>query len=106
MHGHHFHVLKTGYPIYNATTGVILDRNRDIQCNTKSCNDASWSNEDWKFGNVPGLNLNDPPQKDTIAIPRDGYVVVRLKADNPGYYFHLPIFFNFSIRPNSLKRKL
>nr|XP_022325863.1 laccase-like [Crassostrea virginica] len=87
MHGHHFHVLKTGYPIYNATTGVILDRNRDIRCNTKSCNDASWSNEDWKFGNVPGLNLNDPPQKDTIAIPRDGYVVVRLKADNPGFWF-------------------
>nr|XP_011452039.2 laccase-3 [Crassostrea gigas] len=87
MHGHHFHVLKTGFPHYNSTTGEILDRNRDIKCSTKSCNGASWRNEDWNFGNVPGLNLENPPQKDTIAVPRNGYVVVRLKADNPGYWF-------------------
>lgn len=37
-----------------------------------------------RFGNVLGLNLEDPPQKDTIAVPRNGYVVLRLKADNPG----------------------
>lgn len=85
MHGHHFHVLKTGFPHYNSTTGEILDRNRDIKCSTKSCNGASWRNEEWNFGNVPGLNLENPPQKDTIAVPRNGYVVVRLKADNPGY---------------------
>lgn len=84
MHGHHFHVLKTGFPHYNSSSGRILDRNRDIKCSTKSCNDASWRNENWNFGNVPGLNLENPPQKDTIAVPRNGYVVVRLKADNPG----------------------
>ncbi|XP_055998671.1 uncharacterized protein LOC130047473 [Ostrea edulis] len=87
MHGHHFHVVKTGYPAYNATSGRFVNRNRDILCNTKSCNDATWRNESWRFGNVPGLNLEDPPQKDTIAVPRNGYVVLRLKADNPGFWF-------------------
>lgn len=27
---------------------------------------------------------NLPPHKDTIAVPNNGYVVIRLKADNPG----------------------
>lgn len=31
-----------------------------------------------------------PPYKDTIAVPNNGYVVLRLKADNPGTY--VPIF--------------
>lgn len=25
-----------------------------------------------------------PPQKDTIAVPNNGYVVFRFRADNPG----------------------
>jgi hypothetical protein len=25
-----------------------------------------------------------PPHKDTIAVPNNGYVVLRFKADNPG----------------------
>ncbi|XP_062605180.1 uncharacterized protein LOC134266971 [Saccostrea cucullata] len=87
MHGHHFHVVKIAYPHYNSTTGDIIDTNKDIKCNTKSCNDASWRNENWTLGNVPGLNLENPPQKDTIAVPRNGYIVLRLKADNPGFWF-------------------
>lgn len=36
---------------------------------------------------------NLPPAKDTIAVPNNGYVVLRFRADNPGKFF---IFF-FSI---------
>jgi len=29
---------------------------------------------------------NLPPTKDTIAVPNNGYVVLRFRADNPGKY--------------------
>ncbi|KAG9961243.1 hypothetical protein KCU61_g5649, partial [Aureobasidium melanogenum] len=40
---------------------------------------------------LPGgpLNLNDPPIRDTVYVPRRGYVVLRFRADNPGIWmFH------------------
>lgn len=35
-----------------------------------------------------------PPLKDTIAVPNNGYVVLRFRADNPGYEFAQIIFVN------------
>ncbi|OWF54327.1 Laccase-2 [Mizuhopecten yessoensis] len=87
MHGHHFHVLKTVYPTYDPQTGRIDADNTDIQCNTQSCNNPHWRNRSWEQGNVPGLNLDNPPMKDTIIIPRKGYVVTRIRSDNPGFWF-------------------
>lgn len=29
-------------------------------------------------------NLNDPPEKDTVAIPTGGYAIVRFVSSNPG----------------------
>ncbi|ESO89911.1 hypothetical protein LOTGIDRAFT_124263 [Lottia gigantea] len=93
MHGHSFYVLKMGYGSYNATTGKIIGDNLDIDCRghldrEKSfCNDATWTNPSWLGGNVPGLELKNPPRKDTIIVPTGGYVVVRIKADNPGVWF-------------------
>ncbi|KAK5999704.1 hypothetical protein QM012_005110 [Aureobasidium pullulans] len=40
---------------------------------------------------LPGgpLNLIDPPVRDTVYVPRRGYVVLRFRADNPGIWmFH------------------
>ena len=31
--------------------------------------------------------FNAPPLKDTIAVPNNGYVVFRFRANNPGYWF-------------------
>lgn len=31
-------------------------------------------------------HFNLPPAKDTIAVPNNGYVVFRFRADNPGEY--------------------
>ncbi|XP_060062633.1 uncharacterized protein LOC132543181 [Ylistrum balloti] len=87
MHGHHFHVLKTVYPTYVPETGKIAEENTDILCNTQSCNNPHWRNTSWQQGNVPGLNLDNPPMKDTIIVPRKGYVVTRIRSDNPGYWF-------------------
>ncbi|KAK6186504.1 hypothetical protein SNE40_008533 [Patella caerulea] len=93
MHGHSFYVVKMGYGSYNETTGKIIGDNLDIDCrggkerSMSFCNNATWSNSTWFGGNVPGLELMNPPRKDTIIVPSGGYVVVRIKADNPGTWF-------------------
>ncbi|XP_048742279.2 uncharacterized protein LOC125655810 [Ostrea edulis] len=92
MHGHSFYVLKMGYPTYNETSGKIISQNADVDCRggapqQKSfCNDATWMNRSWLNGNVPTLELQNPPRKDTIIVPSGGYVVVRIKANNPGLW--------------------
>ncbi|VDI32148.1 Hypothetical predicted protein [Mytilus galloprovincialis] len=92
MHGHRFHVMKIGFPDYNTTSGNLTSMNPDIKCNTRECNRAEWVDESWKYGNVPMMNVDNPPIKDTIIVPWGGYVVIRIVADNPGYwYFHCHI---------------
>lgn len=92
MPGHSFHVLKMGYPVYNNTTGKLIAENPDIDCRggvrySKSfCNIATWANRCWLNGNVPDLVLKNPPRKDTLVIPSDGYAVIRIKADNLGLW--------------------
>ncbi|XP_063378524.1 uncharacterized protein LOC134665480 [Cydia fagiglandana] len=42
--------------------------------------------------------FEDPPSKDTIAVPNNGYVVLRMKADNPGYWlFHCHFLYHIVI---------
>ncbi|KAL4234706.1 hypothetical protein ACF0H5_006348 [Mactra antiquata] len=92
MHGHSFYVVKMGYGQYNSTTGAIGDDNIDVDCrgnpvrSESFCNDATWSDSSWANGNVPDLELDRPPRKDTIIVPTGGYVVVRIKANNPGIW--------------------
>lgn len=39
-----------------------------------------------------------PPRKDTIAVPNNGYVVLRFRADNPGFWmFHCHFDFHLVI---------
>ena len=89
MHGHQFYVLKVGYPTQNQTTGQLTNMkyNPDILCDTPQCNQPSWKNPSWRDGNIPGLNLKDPPRKDTIIIPTGGYAVLRIRSNNPGWWF-------------------
>ncbi|XP_012940646.2 laccase-4 [Aplysia californica] len=93
MHGHTFHLLKTGYPKYNETTGKLIDDNHDIDCrgnvtaDKSFCNSAAWANSSWGGNNIPGLELEFPPRKDTVQVPTGGYVVIRIRADNPGLWF-------------------
>ncbi|XP_033744232.1 uncharacterized protein LOC117330123 [Pecten maximus] len=88
IHGHDFHVLKVAYSHYNLSSGESLGMNEDIECETKVwCDRPKWKNESWGGDNIPGLNLVNPPIKDTVLLPRHGYTVIRMKADNPGFWF-------------------
>ncbi|CZR53327.1 uncharacterized protein PAC_03205 [Phialocephala subalpina] len=43
----------------------------------------------------PEPNLVDPPLKDTVHISRRGYVILRIRADNPGlWFFHCHILWH------------
>ncbi|XP_011177989.1 uncharacterized protein LOC105209329 isoform X1 [Zeugodacus cucurbitae] len=44
---------------------------------------------------------NLPPNKDTIPVPNNGYVVLRFRADNPGFwFFHCHFLFHITIGMN------
>ncbi|XP_066919141.1 uncharacterized protein [Clytia hemisphaerica] len=90
MHGHQFYVMKVGYANQNKTTGIVsnyyLQNNTDIYCSTAQCNDPAWANSTWRHGHVPDMNKY-PPRKDTLMIPTGGYAVVRIRANNPGWWF-------------------
>ncbi|XP_069130310.1 uncharacterized protein [Argopecten irradians] len=88
IHGHDFHVLKVAYSNYNTSSGISLGMNEDIECETHVwCDQPKWKNSSWGGDNIPGLNLVDPPLKDTVLLPRHGYTVIRMRADNPGFWF-------------------
>jgi FtsP/CotA-like multicopper oxidase with cupredoxin domain len=88
LHGTHFHIVKVGYGTYNESTGYLEASNEDFPCadSTHQCDHLEWSNKTWLHGNVPGMNLQRPVFKDTVTLPAGGYVVLRFKADNPGWW--------------------
>ncbi|XP_022309994.2 uncharacterized protein LOC111115523 [Crassostrea virginica] len=102
LHGHHFHVLKIGYPPIDPQTGNSTGPTPDIRCLNEQCSRATWSDPSWINGNIPDLNLIDPPIKDTVNVPANGYVIIRFKADNPGYWFLHCHFANHQFQGMSL----
>ncbi|KAL0535552.1 hypothetical protein IC582_029886 [Cucumis melo] len=57
VHGHNFFVVGRGFGNFNA-------------------------------GRDPAkYNLVDPPERNTVAVPRGGWAAIRIKADNPGVWF-------------------
>lgn len=90
MHGHQFHVLKIGYPPFDSITGNSTGFNPDIRCLNEDCSRSTWADPTWINGPVPGVNLVDPPLKDVVNIPANGYVIIRFMADNPGIFMLNP----------------
>ncbi|KAK3087832.1 hypothetical protein FSP39_011260 [Pinctada imbricata] len=86
LHGYTFHVLKVAYPSYEPGNGTVSKINPDILYSA-DFSSQQWRDSSWHDDSVPGLNLFDPPLKDTITIPKQGYVVIRFRADNPGFWF-------------------
>ncbi|XP_062578809.1 uncharacterized protein LOC134240741 [Saccostrea cucullata] len=84
LHGHSFELLKMGFPVSDKTNGHIISQNNEIACRKNVyiseenivCKDVTWSDPSWQNGNVPGLNLKNPPTMDTVIIPSGGYVVI------------------------------
>lgn len=67
LHGYAFNVMGAGIP--NNGAGVTVD--------------------DIKRMDARGLlprKMTSPHFKDTVAIPNNGYAIVRFRADNPGEY--------------------
>ena len=76
-----FAVLKMGFAEYNETTALFTDHNPDIVCSSRLCKSPRWN------GQPPNdLNLENPPIKDTVVLPARGYVVIRFRSTNPGYW--------------------
>ncbi|XP_042493060.1 laccase-14-like [Macadamia integrifolia] len=79
----------------------------------------------WGFGNFnktkdpESYNLVDPPEINTVGVPKNGWAAIRFRADNPGVWFmhcHLErhttwgmntvlIVKNGTTRPTSIRRK-
>ena len=83
LHGHHFWIVEAGYGNCSATTELC--ENRDITCGEMDpgCNkNVGWSSE------KPPVDVNNinRPRKDTVIVPSGGYVVIRFKRDNPGWW--------------------
>ncbi|XP_066915217.1 uncharacterized protein [Clytia hemisphaerica] len=89
IHGHSFYLLKLEYAQSDNKTGKITNHTPDINCGggLNFCNSAKWSDPSWENGNIPGLNLKNPPRKDTVIVPTGGYAVIRIRSDNPGKWF-------------------
>ena len=46
-------------------------------------------------GDIPNMELTNPPLKDTVIIPNRGYTIIRFFSDNPGFWaFHCHIEFH------------
>lgn len=80
VHGHAFAVLALGFGTTRNHTseGMAVSPNPDISCDGALCSTPRWTRS------APALNLADPPIKDTVLVPAQGYVVVRFRTDNPG----------------------
>ena len=58
---------------------------------------AAWKNENMGGDKLPGVEsiASSSIQKDTVMLPKDGYVVVRFRTNNPGkWFFHCHIEFH------------
>ena len=87
LHGHHFQVIHIGYGNCSEVEGTC--HHSDITCgSTKGHCDTNvrWSDSSWNnFESTRGLQ--EPPEKDSVIVPVGGYVVIRFRADNPGWWF-------------------
>lgn len=79
--------MKMGYGMYNLS-GMLVANSADIPCgNGTTCNDLQWSNTSWLRGRIPEMNTIDPSLRDTVVLPAGAYVVIRFRANNPGWFY-------------------
>lgn len=72
LHGYAFHVVSMGQPL-----GPILNVNDTNKMNVNLLKDLEANNQIRR-------NLHQPPGKDTITVPNNGYAIFRFHALNPG----------------------
>ncbi|CAF1024094.1 unnamed protein product [Adineta ricciae] len=80
LHGSYFHIVQQGLAQLNITTGEFLANNPDVICDEHAaciCNQTTSSN---------CTKNNMRLVKDTIQLPRGGYIRIRFRAINPGVW--------------------
>src|SRR5262249_11547054 len=82
------YLMKIGYPEYSPENMTVKSMNLDIPCldTTKRCVDLRWTDPSWSRGNLPGMEKN-PSFRDTVNLPTGGYVTIRFRASNPGWWY-------------------
>merc|ERR1719384_138624 len=93
LHGHSFQVLKIAYPPFYNDTGAICRWPKGTphpSClssdDIESGEGTGFATANWKNNIRPPLNFDRPIRKDTVIIPPGGYVVLRFRTDNPGWW--------------------
>ena len=91
LHGHTFHVVDVGYPIYNQTSGFVGKHNSqihcdDLNCTKKDCDKRRCTRPSWS-NSMPFSIDSHTVRKDTVMVPAGGYVVINFLSDNPGFWF-------------------
>ncbi|MED6174125.1 hypothetical protein PIB30_065885 [Stylosanthes scabra] len=80
---------------YNASVEVVLQGTRVVVGDNHPVHFHGYSFYvvGWGFGNFDPkkdpdkYNLVDPPQETTVGVPKNGWVAIRFRADNPGVWF-------------------
>ena len=84
LHGHHFQVIHIGYPTEECIKNNGPCHHPDIVCPESHCDaNVNWRNYETHFED----GIQEPIEKDTVIVPVGGYVVIRFRADNPGWWF-------------------
>ena len=82
LHGHSFHVIAIVYGEYD-TDGNLKAPTRDIACNP---GDARCTAPGWKSAPTPAAVAPWTVRKDTVVVPAGGYVIIRFRSTNPGWW--------------------
>ncbi|CAF3272177.1 unnamed protein product [Rotaria sp. Silwood2] len=81
LHGSYFHIVEQGLAQLNTTTGEFLDNNPNVECN-------DYAECVCKAGSTCTKN-NMRLIKDTVQVPKGGFMRIRFRATNPGVWlFH------------------
>ena len=98
VHGHHFYVIKQGYPMYN-NNGTFKTANDDVECitsNNQTCPKFFITEQDqnddsqvlrWRNNMGPDILSRNFARKDTVIVPFGGYTIIRFEVTNPGWWF-------------------
>ncbi|CAF1097119.1 unnamed protein product [Rotaria sordida] len=82
LHGSYFHIVELGLAQLNSTTGQIKTDNPNVYCNEHAQCSCTKANGACEKNNMRLV-------KDTVQLPKGGYMRVRFRATNPGVWlFH------------------
>lgn len=78
----------TNLEIVFQDTGFLNVENHPIHVHGHNFFIVGWGMGNYNVGKDPAkYNLIDPPERNTVGVPKGGWAAIRFKADNPGVWF-------------------